>query len=339
VVKLQSQSIQEGTMAKPRIFISSTFYDLRHVREDLERFISTLGYDAIRHETGRVTYRKDEKLESSAYRELELCDILVCMVGGRFGAASTENPGFSITQTEIQHAITRGIPVYIFLERGVAAEYKTYLLNKESKETKYSFADDVRIYAFVEYLYGLPLNNPIFQFENIGEITAMLREQWAGLFQRFLQAEGRLGERNTLDQLNASAATLKELVTFLTAERKGSIALDAIVQQTHPLFARLQNLLNVGYRVFFLNRQEMVAWLAVRQWKPVDESARDDDSKEEFYKDGDYLKFSRQMFDRKGSLIPFSSSEWDDQWVQKKPIPPDSDDSDDPDISSDSSDA
>ena len=27
-------------MAKPRIFVSSTFYDLRHVRNDLENFIT-----------------------------------------------------------------------------------------------------------------------------------------------------------------------------------------------------------------------------------------------------------------------------------------------------------
>jgi len=34
-------------MARPRIFVSSTFYDLRHVRNDLENFIKTMGYDTI----------------------------------------------------------------------------------------------------------------------------------------------------------------------------------------------------------------------------------------------------------------------------------------------------
>lgn len=31
-------------MAKPRVFISSTFYDLRQVRQDLDQFIMSLGY-------------------------------------------------------------------------------------------------------------------------------------------------------------------------------------------------------------------------------------------------------------------------------------------------------
>ena len=39
-------------MAKPRVFISSTFYDLRQVRQDLDQFIMSLGYEPIRNEEG-----------------------------------------------------------------------------------------------------------------------------------------------------------------------------------------------------------------------------------------------------------------------------------------------
>jgi len=39
-------------MARPKIFVSSTFYDLRHVRNDMESFIKTLGYDPIMNERG-----------------------------------------------------------------------------------------------------------------------------------------------------------------------------------------------------------------------------------------------------------------------------------------------
>ena len=43
-------------MAKPRIFISSTFYDLRQVRADLNMFIDSLGYDSVRNEEGNIPY-------------------------------------------------------------------------------------------------------------------------------------------------------------------------------------------------------------------------------------------------------------------------------------------
>lgn len=50
-------------MAKPRIFISSTFYDLRQVRSDLYQFIESLGYEPIRNEEGDIPYGKEEELE------------------------------------------------------------------------------------------------------------------------------------------------------------------------------------------------------------------------------------------------------------------------------------
>lgn len=37
-------------MAKTRVFISSTFYDLRQIRADIDRFLRSPGYDAIRNE-------------------------------------------------------------------------------------------------------------------------------------------------------------------------------------------------------------------------------------------------------------------------------------------------
>ena len=50
-------------MARPRVFISSTFYDLRHVRADLEAFIRDMGYDPVLHERGAVPYGSDQALE------------------------------------------------------------------------------------------------------------------------------------------------------------------------------------------------------------------------------------------------------------------------------------
>lgn len=37
-------------LAKPRIFIISTYYDLKNLRANLERFIKELGYDPVLNE-------------------------------------------------------------------------------------------------------------------------------------------------------------------------------------------------------------------------------------------------------------------------------------------------
>jgi len=84
-------------MAKPRVFVSSTYYDLRTVRDDLDRFIREIGYEPVRHERGHISYGREESPEAYAYREIDFCDIVVCVVGGRFGTTSSDGSS-SITQ-------------------------------------------------------------------------------------------------------------------------------------------------------------------------------------------------------------------------------------------------
>ena len=132
-------------MAKPRVFISSTFYDLLYVREDLERFIRELGYEPVRHETGSIPYSKETPLEESAYQEVTQSDIIVCVIGGRYGSDSSTREG-SITQNELKQALKKRIQVYIFVEQNVLSEYSTYLQIKENENIKYSHADNVAVY-------------------------------------------------------------------------------------------------------------------------------------------------------------------------------------------------
>ncbi|WP_278789612.1 DUF4062 domain-containing protein [Leyella stercorea] len=102
-------------MAKPRIFISSTFYDLRQVRSDLDQFIEALGYEPIRNEEGDIPYGKEEELEEYCYKEIKMCDILVCIIGNKYGSES-KSEHYSITQRELKTAIEEKKQVYIFIE-------------------------------------------------------------------------------------------------------------------------------------------------------------------------------------------------------------------------------
>lgn len=124
-------------MAKPRVFVSSTFYDLKQVREDMERFIREIGYEPVRNETGSIPYDKEASPEKNAYREVELSDIIVSIIGGRFGSESTQNDSRSVSMEELNTALDRGIQVFIFIEKSVLSEFSTYKLNKNNKNTKY----------------------------------------------------------------------------------------------------------------------------------------------------------------------------------------------------------
>lgn len=317
-------------MAKPRIFISSTFYDLRQVRNDLQRFISEIGYDPIQHERGQVPYGSREKLESYCYKEISQVDIVVNIIGGRFGSGSFEE-AYSISQMELKTALDLNKQSYVFVDSSVMAEYKMYLKNKEIQGIRYVAADDERIFRFIEEIQALPRNNQIIEFRQADEIASHLREQWAGLFQRFLQQQEQFPDRRAADDLHQALKTVNQLVTFLTNERRqqGGIV-NEILLTNHPIFALIRKLTNTTFPVFFRNFDELNSFLKFRKWTEVchdgwSTSGSDDcfewsrkDSSQEYYEE---LLISHEVFED-GKLKIYTMDEWDDNWVVTRTVGP-----------------
>jgi hypothetical protein len=225
-------------MAKPRIFISSTFYDLRQVRADLERFIKEMGYESVRNETGSIPYGKDLKLEEYCYREISGIDILVGIIGGRFGSVSGKS-NYSITQTEIKTALEQNKNVYLFIDKNVHSEYQTYLINKENKKTQYRYADDIKIYQFIEEVFALPKNNIIQSFETAQDIISFLREQWAGLLKDLLtQDQNRNNYENIsgkVNELNEVSSTLQTYLENVLKSVNADNSNEVISKEQHRL--------------------------------------------------------------------------------------------------------
>ena len=222
-------------MARPRIFISSTFYDLKQIRAELDMFIESLGYKPIRNEEGDIPYGKDEALEEYCYKEIKNVDILVSIIGGRFGSTSKKNES-SISQLELRTALKEGKQVYIFIEKNVLAEYETYLLNKNKEDITYKYIDNIKIYKFIEEIKSLSANNNIKGFEMASDINKYLKEQFAGLFQRFLGEQIRLKEISLITSLERTSEALNKLVNFLSLENKGKTEeVNKILNINHPL--------------------------------------------------------------------------------------------------------
>lgn len=309
-------------MARPKVFVSSTFYYLRQIRDDIRRFILEQGYEPILNERGSIPYGKDDKLEESCYREIERhCDLLVAIIGGRFGTASEHAP-HSISQVEVKTALKQGKQVYIFIEKGVYSEYRTFQENKDTPNMRYAFVTDRRVYEFIEMLEALPCNNPIHPFETTMDITSILRAQWAGLFQSFLEQQNRQGEWILIDKLEATARTLDELVEYFSKSRDGNEqVIDDIVLSNHPAMEQIQRLLRPGYRVFFTSLGELTQWLKARSYTPVGEANWDEPEIREWIcdlDDGSYntLKIDKSVFSEDGRLRPVSRKEWDPSRIQ-----------------------
>lgn len=206
------------------------------------------------------------------------------------------------------------------------------LKNKDVAGVAFNYVDDPRVYRFLEEVHGLPNNNPITAFGTAQDICDFLREQWAGMFQRFLQSQERQREVHILKDLQANMQTLNELVTYLTQEKQSSdAAIREILRANHPIFAQLRKVLRVGYRVFFTTRAELSEWLKVRDYAPLDRTQWDDPKYEKWTKGSSVeasmlLKISAHVFDAKGDLVIFTAQQWHSEWVSLtvyQPDPPD----------------
>lgn len=183
---------------------------------------------------------------------------------------------------------------------------------------KYRFADDPRIYSFIDRLYSLPNNNPIVGFGSVSEITAYLLEQWAGLFQRYLSQQSRMQEVAIVEDMRGIATTLREMVDFLsTSNQDKDEALRSILLTNHPIFARLAKITNTNYRVYFTNRGEMATWLQAREWQPGERGMYSQDSVDEWYhqKMG-WIEFKEEVFNENGGLKNYAASDWNDEWIR-----------------------
>ncbi len=300
-------------MAKPKIFISSTFYDLRHVRNDIERFVKDLGYDTIMNEFGNIPYGKDDRLEEYCYKEISNADILVSIIGGRYGSESKLDK-HSISQMEFKNAYDLNKQVYIFIEKGVYNEYQFYLKNKENETVKYSFVDNIKIHQFIETIEVLPNNNTIHPFETSNDITVFLKEQWSGLFQRFLQEQTRVKEINVIKGIENTAKTLNQLVTFLTEEKRGSEnAINEILLSNHPAMEQIKELLKIPYRVFFTNKEEFYDLIKARGYRQIEDENPFDDYETWSYEKNSILykvRFNAEIFNSDNKLRVFTKEEW-----------------------------
>ncbi|EJG1861460.1 DUF4062 domain-containing protein [Vibrio alfacsensis] len=317
-------------MAKPRVFVSSTYYDLKHVRTDIERFIYEQGYEPVLNERGHIAYGSREKLEEYCYKEINQCDILVSIIGGRYGSESNED--HSISNRELLEAARLGKQVYIFIESAVATEFRTYQANKSIDGIVYQAVDNPKVYRFIEEVYNMPKNNTLHTFSGAADITRYLKEQWAGLFQRLLNDESKKKEINLIHQLTETSETLNQLVTFLVEEKTDhQTAINHILTINHPIFREIERKASVPFRVFFETLGELVSLFESLGFKNIPKG--DFEAKDGYaswvLKDGEtIIRIAKEAFDLKhengdGSSVSFESrlkilteSQWSSELVQ-----------------------
>lgn len=186
------------TVMKPRIFISSTFYDLKYIREDLSNFVRSYGYEPILFEDGDIGYTPGKSLDSSCYESMKNSDMVILIIGGEYGsAASGESKDefieyMSVTRKEFRTAIDAGIPVFVMIDKKVMTEYGVYEANydaieKENQKMMFPTTKNINVFRFMKEIRGI-VTLPIQEFEKSSDIKSFVSKQWADMFKNYLSS-------------------------------------------------------------------------------------------------------------------------------------------------------
>ncbi len=196
---------------EPRVFISSTFYDLKYVREELGGFVSKYGFQPLRFEAGDIGYEYGEELDKSCYKAMQHSDLAILIIGGRYGSPASEDKDklekfedyISVTKQEFNTAVNSNIPVFVFVEDGVLSEYRIYQKNREKFNktadlVEFVAADNINIFKFIDSIYNLS-TYAVTSFKTVDEIKMHLTKQWANMFWEYLRI---LKEKKEKDHLS-----------------------------------------------------------------------------------------------------------------------------------------
>lgn len=205
--------------------VSSTFYDLRQIRADLAGFLEKdLGYRPLLSELPTFPIDPDiNTVENCRRRVSNEADIFVLVVGGRYGSV---DPGSSrsITNLEYLSARTKGIPIYVFVEKRVLAVLPVWEKNPAGDFS--TAVDTARLFEFVRDIRS---TDKIWmqEFETAQDIIQALRVQFAHLTKEGLKWSSRLKDRIGIEILEQLRGETLEL------------ALERPTAWEHRLFGRL----------------------------------------------------------------------------------------------------
>lgn len=230
-------------MANPKIFISSTCYDLNVVRSQLRGFISNFGYEPVMSDYADILYDPRSHTHTSCLKEVENCDMLILIVGSRFGGKAIpkafeelnfeilkelskgqtvfeDKESMSITQLEVLKAIENEIPIFTFIDSSVNHDHLVYEKNKDKEIISSIIFPSIDkpdtahyIFEFINFLRLRNENNSIISFSRMEDIESYLRKQWSGLFQRLLaeQKNKQLDEKR-MDYITNQIADIKTAI-------------------------------------------------------------------------------------------------------------------------------
>lgn len=251
-------------MPVPRIFVSSTCYDLQEIRYNLRDFIKSFAYEPVMSEFGDIFFDYKDHVQDACINEIKKCQMYILIIGNNYGSAyykqqSNKNNPDSITLQEFRKSLEMKLPKHIFVNRFVNYDYNNYKRaldcelkryfekNEVSEENikeekdkivsqfnnKYYFPHESykHIFRFLDAIYELQSNNAVLEFENVVDIQNQLKQQWAYyMYERLSDMKDESASKKykiAQDELSKKIDSIGELIKSIKPiDEKGTFEFD-----------------------------------------------------------------------------------------------------------------
>jgi hypothetical protein len=109
--------------APPRVFVSSTFFDLRSIRQEIESHLKSSGFEPVLFESAAPLPNVDAP--QSALRHASQADICLLIIGSRYGSqAGTDEPSWTHKEFRLARDLCK--PVFTFIEQESLTKYELW---------------------------------------------------------------------------------------------------------------------------------------------------------------------------------------------------------------------
>jgi hypothetical protein len=247
-------------MAGLRVFISSTCADLDVHRAQLRALLLRMGYEPIMSDHSEVLFDPSLHTHASCLRDVENADLVVLLIGARFGGTTVthalgsidfdklakrststamldQKDKISITQAEILTAVQLDKPIFAFVDSRVYADHFLYSSNKDQtflKKIKFpsitSNDTALSVFQFVDFIKHRASGNALIAYHEFSDIEGHLLKQWSLYFQRLLHSQRDADtQASRVDQLSEKIDDLKAaVIQTISGQGAKEIALNVV---------------------------------------------------------------------------------------------------------------
>lgn len=194
-------------MDQTRVFVSSTFFDLAQVRDDLSSTITELGHVPVMSELSSFAVIPSlNTIENCKRNVRDNTDLFILIVGGRRGSVDSASAK-SITAVEYETAVQSGLDIFIFISETVLALLPVW---EKNPDADFSHAiDSTEIFKFVKRIREA--QRWTFSFQYASEISTILKVQFS-VFLKFLLEKKRGGRLDLSPEFKTESGATKQLL-------------------------------------------------------------------------------------------------------------------------------